>query len=239
MFVLVHKAAKQQQTLPATRQRRHKRTCGWEAGEATVVSRLFEGQLSYMMMCLHCEHQAHSTQAFTILSLPIPRGTQSCSIQVAASLSWIFQLFWRWLRWLVFTTHCSAPCADSHLLRLSSGPLVLYRTACRCSSGTQSSAAESRFCVLSAGWGEKPWSSPLSRNLLTSSYCTWNGGSHGSIATMTMNHWSLLYKSSPLLLELWLRQYSGIDTNTPDTSMRYCYQYWCQYMVWVPILIRV
>lgn len=82
-FVLVLKAVKQQQIVPPTQQGRRKRTCGRATSEATVVSRLFEGQLSYMTVCLHCEHQAHSTQAFTILSLPIPRDTRCCSIQVA------------------------------------------------------------------------------------------------------------------------------------------------------------
>lgn len=83
MFVLIYKAAKQRRITAPTPQGGRKRTCGWATSEATVVSRLFEGQLSYTMVCLHCEHQAHSTQVFTILSLPIPRDTRRCSIQVA------------------------------------------------------------------------------------------------------------------------------------------------------------
>ncbi|XP_068168027.1 uncharacterized protein [Antennarius striatus] len=51
------------------------------ARSSTVVSHLFEGQLSYMTLCMHCDHQSHSTQAFMVLSLPIPTGTIKCSIQ--------------------------------------------------------------------------------------------------------------------------------------------------------------
>ncbi|XP_074522472.1 uncharacterized protein LOC141787728 [Halichoeres trimaculatus] len=56
------------------------------AGESTIVSHLFEGRLSYMTLCMHCDHQAHSTQTFTVLSLPIPTGSMKCSIQDCLSL---------------------------------------------------------------------------------------------------------------------------------------------------------
>ena len=57
------------------------------AAESTIVSHLFEGQLSYMTVCMHCDQQAHSTQSFTILSLPIPADIIKCSIQVPPN-SW-------------------------------------------------------------------------------------------------------------------------------------------------------
>uniref|UniRef100_A0A8C5HGQ2 ubiquitinyl hydrolase 1 n=1 Tax=Gouania willdenowi TaxID=441366 RepID=A0A8C5HGQ2_GOUWI len=56
------------------------------ATESTIVSHLFEGQLSYMTMCMHCDHQAHSRQSFTMLSLPIPSDMIKCSIQDCLSL---------------------------------------------------------------------------------------------------------------------------------------------------------
>uniref|UniRef100_A0A3Q1IS44 ubiquitinyl hydrolase 1 n=1 Tax=Anabas testudineus TaxID=64144 RepID=A0A3Q1IS44_ANATE len=62
-----------------------KQSCATDAGESTIVSHLFEGQLSYMTLCMHCDHQAHSTQTFTVLSLPIPK-TIKCSIQDCLSL---------------------------------------------------------------------------------------------------------------------------------------------------------
>uniref|UniRef100_A0A3Q3JC55 ubiquitinyl hydrolase 1 n=1 Tax=Monopterus albus TaxID=43700 RepID=A0A3Q3JC55_MONAL len=62
------------------------KNCATAAGESTIVSHLFEGQLSYMRLCMHCEHQAHSTQSFTVLSLPIPTSTTKCSIQDCLSL---------------------------------------------------------------------------------------------------------------------------------------------------------
>ncbi|XP_051235180.1 ubiquitin carboxyl-terminal hydrolase 2-like [Dicentrarchus labrax] len=61
------------------------RNCATAAGESTIVSHLFEGQLSYMTLCMHCDHQAHSTQTFTVLSLPIPTHIK-CSIQDCLSL---------------------------------------------------------------------------------------------------------------------------------------------------------
>ncbi|XP_062280531.1 ubiquitin carboxyl-terminal hydrolase 2-like [Scomber scombrus] len=62
------------------------RNCATAAAESTIVSNLFEGQLSYMTLCMHCDHQAHSTQSFTVLSLPIPTDTIKCSIQDCLSL---------------------------------------------------------------------------------------------------------------------------------------------------------
>ncbi|KAI3377471.1 hypothetical protein L3Q82_008649, partial [Scortum barcoo] len=62
------------------------RNCATAAVESTIVSHVFEGQLSYMTVCTHCDHQAHSTQTFTVLSLPIPTGIIKCSIQDCLSL---------------------------------------------------------------------------------------------------------------------------------------------------------
>uniref|UniRef100_A0A3Q1F8W2 ubiquitinyl hydrolase 1 n=1 Tax=Acanthochromis polyacanthus TaxID=80966 RepID=A0A3Q1F8W2_9TELE len=59
------------------------RNCG---SDFTIVSHLFEGQLSYMTLCMHCDHQAHSKQTFTVLSLPIPTGITKCSVQDCLSL---------------------------------------------------------------------------------------------------------------------------------------------------------
>lgn len=63
-----------------SRQDQH-RNCASVVGESTIVSQLFEGQLSYMTICMHCDHQALTPQSFTVLSLPIPTAAK-CSIQV-------------------------------------------------------------------------------------------------------------------------------------------------------------
>ncbi|XP_071015359.1 ubiquitin carboxyl-terminal hydrolase 50-like [Oncorhynchus clarkii lewisi] len=55
-------------------------------GDSTVVTRLFEGQLSYQMLCLRCDGHSHSNQVFTILSLPIPLDSYRCSLQDCLSL---------------------------------------------------------------------------------------------------------------------------------------------------------
>ncbi|XP_069561839.1 uncharacterized protein [Brachyistius frenatus] len=73
------KVAKRQMRSSTRQTRREQnRKC---ASEFTIVSHLFEGQLSYMTICMHCDHQAHSTQTFTVLSLPIPTDIIKCSIQ--------------------------------------------------------------------------------------------------------------------------------------------------------------
>ncbi|PWA19034.1 hypothetical protein CCH79_00004920, partial [Gambusia affinis] len=54
--------------------------------ESTIVSDLFEGQLSYLTSFLHCGHEARNHQTFTILSLPIPNDKKKCSIQDCLSL---------------------------------------------------------------------------------------------------------------------------------------------------------
>ncbi|KAG7468746.1 inactive ubiquitin carboxyl-terminal hydrolase 50 [Solea senegalensis] len=62
------------------------RICANAAGDSTIVSHLFEGQLSYTTLCTHCSHQANSTQTFTVLSLALPSDVIKCSIQDCLSL---------------------------------------------------------------------------------------------------------------------------------------------------------
>ncbi|XP_077374488.1 uncharacterized protein LOC144017111 [Festucalex cinctus] len=62
------------------------RNCATGLVEPTIVSKLFEGILSYVTVCMHCDHQTHSTQTFTVLSLPIPTRSSKCSIQDCLSL---------------------------------------------------------------------------------------------------------------------------------------------------------
>uniref|UniRef100_A0A3Q3D256 ubiquitinyl hydrolase 1 n=1 Tax=Hippocampus comes TaxID=109280 RepID=A0A3Q3D256_HIPCM len=54
--------------------------------QSTIVSKLFEGTLSYVTVCMRCDHQTHNTQTFTVLSLPIPTHISKCSIQDCLSL---------------------------------------------------------------------------------------------------------------------------------------------------------
>lgn len=109
--MFVHKVAKRQM-LSSMRQPRqaNNRNCASAAGESTIISHLFEGQLSYMTLCMHCDHQAHSTQAFTVLSLPIPRDTSKCSIQVTLNCGRCFKLLF--CIGYIFEGHCACvvPC---------------------------------------------------------------------------------------------------------------------------------
>lgn len=51
------------------------------AHETSIITRLFEGQLSYSITCLKCETCTYKNEVFTILSLPIP-SEYECSLQV-------------------------------------------------------------------------------------------------------------------------------------------------------------
>ncbi|XP_046898273.1 putative ubiquitin carboxyl-terminal hydrolase 50 [Hypomesus transpacificus] len=55
-------------------------------GESTIITRLFEGQLSYVTLCMRCDQQGQSNQVFTILSLPMPADVYKCSLQDCLSL---------------------------------------------------------------------------------------------------------------------------------------------------------
>ncbi|XP_023789726.1 inactive ubiquitin carboxyl-terminal hydrolase 50 isoform X1 [Cyanistes caeruleus] len=46
----------------------------------SIITELFEGQLSYGIRCLRCKALSHRPESFTILSLPIP-STRVCSLQ--------------------------------------------------------------------------------------------------------------------------------------------------------------
>ncbi|XP_058397551.1 inactive ubiquitin carboxyl-terminal hydrolase 50 [Diceros bicornis minor] len=50
------------------------------ASETSIITRLFEGQLSYRVTCLKCENCTYKNEVFTVLSLPIPSESQ-CSLQ--------------------------------------------------------------------------------------------------------------------------------------------------------------
>ncbi len=137
LCVYVYKVAKRQMRSSIRQPRQDQnRTCATAAAESTIVSHVFEGRLSYMTLCMHCDHQAHSTQTFTVLSLPIPTGIIKCSIQVpsnscvshfaplktSSSLSY-FRYWWSW-------PYCSVLSHNS--------VSTLCRIACRCSSSRRS-----------------------------------------------------------------------------------------------------
>ncbi|KAM6203086.1 ubiquitin carboxyl-terminal hydrolase 50 [Rhynchocyon petersi] len=50
------------------------------ANESSIITRLFEGQLNYGIICLKCENSTYRNEVFTVLSLPIP-SEYECSLQ--------------------------------------------------------------------------------------------------------------------------------------------------------------
>ncbi|XP_041916830.1 uncharacterized protein LOC121681260 [Alosa sapidissima] len=56
------------------------------ATDSSIITNLFEGQLTYNTLCMHCDHQTHSNQIFTILSLPIPPDNYKCPLQDCLAL---------------------------------------------------------------------------------------------------------------------------------------------------------
>uniref|UniRef100_A0A2K5Q2G1 ubiquitinyl hydrolase 1 n=1 Tax=Cebus imitator TaxID=2715852 RepID=A0A2K5Q2G1_CEBIM len=55
--------------------------------ETSIVTRLFEGQLSYRIICLKSEKCTYKNEVFTLLSLPIPSECE-CSLQVGIRDPW-------------------------------------------------------------------------------------------------------------------------------------------------------
>ncbi|KAM6350666.1 ubiquitin carboxyl-terminal hydrolase 50 [Alca torda] len=50
------------------------------ASETSIITQLFEGQLSYEITCLECKTTAERPESFTVLSLPIP-SKSACSLE--------------------------------------------------------------------------------------------------------------------------------------------------------------
>ncbi|XP_064192602.1 uncharacterized protein LOC135255404 [Anguilla rostrata] len=55
-------------------------------GESSIITRLFEGQLSYVTLCMDCSHQIQRNQVSTMLSLPVPNHVIKCSLQDCLAL---------------------------------------------------------------------------------------------------------------------------------------------------------
>ncbi|NXT40560.1 UBP50 hydrolase, partial [Pelecanoides urinatrix] len=49
-------------------------------GDTSIITQLFEGQLSYDITCLECKTTTNRPEIFTVLSLPIP-SKSACSLQ--------------------------------------------------------------------------------------------------------------------------------------------------------------
>ncbi|KAG8505291.1 putative ubiquitin carboxyl-terminal hydrolase 50, partial [Galemys pyrenaicus] len=50
------------------------------ANESSIITRLFEGQINYSIVCLKCENCTYKNEVFTVLSLPVP-SEYECSLQ--------------------------------------------------------------------------------------------------------------------------------------------------------------
>ncbi|KAJ8398276.1 hypothetical protein AAFF_G00428460 [Aldrovandia affinis] len=97
LFLLngLHDDLKKKEDGPLEREREKKRepVCSPERGtspgppgEASIVTRLFEGRLSYVTLCMQCSHQVQQSQVFTMLSLPVPNHLIKCSLQDCLAL---------------------------------------------------------------------------------------------------------------------------------------------------------
>lgn len=153
VFVYVFQVAKRQKCSSMRQQRRaQNRNCATAAVESTIVTHMFEGQLSYMTLCMHCDHQAHSTQTFTVLSLPIPTDIIKCSIQVPCNSCRCLQLPTCNIKSIIQTVcmsyfrywwSCSVLSHNS--------VFMLCRIACHCSSSRLPCQEASRCCVQYVG----------------------------------------------------------------------------------------
>ncbi|XP_066491259.1 ubiquitin carboxyl-terminal hydrolase 50 [Tiliqua scincoides] len=72
------------EALKKASKRRSQGTSSWDfrpsAGETSIITRLFEGHLSYDIECLECQTKTYKNEVFTVLSLPIPDDTE-CSLE--------------------------------------------------------------------------------------------------------------------------------------------------------------
>ncbi|XP_069767473.1 ubiquitin carboxyl-terminal hydrolase 50-like isoform X2 [Narcine bancroftii] len=57
-----------------------KKSTGVRNKEASIITKLFQGQLSYIKLCLNCYHNSSQTENFLSLSLPMPVDSR-CSLQ--------------------------------------------------------------------------------------------------------------------------------------------------------------
>ncbi|XP_051800810.1 LOW QUALITY PROTEIN: putative ubiquitin carboxyl-terminal hydrolase 50 [Acanthochromis polyacanthus] len=132
------KKVAKRQTRSSMRQPRpeQNRNCG---SDFTIVSHLFEGQLSYMTLCMHCDHQAHSKQTFTVLSLPIPTGITKCSVQVPFTSCRCFQILFS----NTTVSHTGGLAVRCFLVFIS---VCLCRIVCRCSSSSVLTGGEQMLC---------------------------------------------------------------------------------------------
>uniref|UniRef100_A0A8D0KQC4 ubiquitinyl hydrolase 1 n=1 Tax=Strix occidentalis caurina TaxID=311401 RepID=A0A8D0KQC4_STROC len=74
----------------------------WSVSETSIITQLFEGQLSYEITCLGCKTTTDRPESFTILSLPIP-SKSACSLQDCLecffqqdTLTWNNQIYCSW-----------------------------------------------------------------------------------------------------------------------------------------------
>ncbi|NXT86732.1 UBP50 hydrolase, partial [Anhinga rufa] len=70
--------------------------------ETSIITQLFEGQLSYDITCLECRTTTNRPESFTVLSLPIPSRSR-CSLQDCLkcffqqdTLTWNNQIYCSW-----------------------------------------------------------------------------------------------------------------------------------------------
>ncbi|KFV52186.1 Putative ubiquitin carboxyl-terminal hydrolase 50, partial [Tyto alba] len=77
---------------------------GGSVSETSIITQLFEGQLSYAITCLECKTTIDRPESFTVLSLPIPSKSM-CSLQDCLkcffqqdTLTWNNQIYCSWCR---------------------------------------------------------------------------------------------------------------------------------------------
>uniref|UniRef100_A0A663LK41 ubiquitinyl hydrolase 1 n=1 Tax=Athene cunicularia TaxID=194338 RepID=A0A663LK41_ATHCN len=73
-----------------------------QINETSIITQLFEGQLSYEITCLKCKSTTNRPESFTVLSLPIP-SKSACSLQDCLecffqqdTLTWNNQIYCSW-----------------------------------------------------------------------------------------------------------------------------------------------
>ncbi|NXV17411.1 UBP50 hydrolase, partial [Cepphus grylle] len=76
----LHEALKVRPQLFGRRCVRNAKASRGSASETSIITQLFEGQLSYEITCLECKTTAERPESFTVLSLPVPSKSE-CSLE--------------------------------------------------------------------------------------------------------------------------------------------------------------
>ncbi|XP_025901473.1 inactive ubiquitin carboxyl-terminal hydrolase 50 [Nothoprocta perdicaria] len=194
------------------------------AGETSIITQLFEGQLSYDITCLECETTTDKPEIFTVLSLPIP-SERACSLQDCLkcffqqdTLTWNNQIHCSW---------CGTKQDAAVKANLTKAPKIiifhLKRFDCQ---GTYKKKLLTDICYPLSNLDLSPYSSPLFRRNCKYSLCA----VVNHFGFLDGGHYTAFCKHS--VTKGWFSfddsQITAIPSSSVQTAAAYLLFYTCQ-----------